>query len=37
MDKEQIKKMIDSPLEYDESKEDTMRQWFIDGYSKKMR
>ena len=37
MDKEQIKKMIDCPPEYDESKEDTMRQWFIDGYSKKMR
>jgi hypothetical protein len=37
MDKEQIKKIIDSPLEYDESKEDTMLQWFIDGYSKRMR
>ena len=37
MDKQQLKKIIDSPPEYDESKEDTMRQWFIDGYSKKMR
>ena len=37
MDKEQIKKIIDSPPEYDESKEDTMLQWFIDGYSKRMR
>ena len=37
MDKEHIKKIIDSPPEYDESKEDTMLQWFIDGYSKKMR
>ena len=37
MDKEQIKKIIDSPPEYDESKEDTLRQWFIGGYSKKMR
>lgn len=37
MDKEQIKKIIDSPPEYDESKEDTMRQWFMDGYSKRMR
>ena len=37
MDKEQIRKIIDSPPEYDESKEDTMRQWFIDGYNKKMR
>jgi len=37
MDKEQIRKIIDSPPEYDESKEDTMLQWFIDGYSKKMR
>ncbi|HUU16481.1 MAG TPA: DUF6768 family protein [Sedimentisphaerales bacterium] len=37
MDKEQIKKIIDSPPEYDESKEDTMRSWFKDAYSKKMR
>ena len=37
MDKEQIKKIVDSPPEYDESKEDTMLQWFIDGYSKRMR
>ena len=37
MDKEQIKNMIDNPPEYDESKEDTMRSWFKDAYSKKMR
>jgi len=37
MDKEQIRKIIDSPPEYDESKEDTMRSWFKDAYSKKMR
>jgi hypothetical protein len=37
MDKEQIKKIIDSPPEYDESKEDTIRSWFKDAYSKKMR
>jgi len=37
MDKEQIKKIIDNPPEYDESKEDTICQWFIDAYSKRMR
>jgi len=37
MDKEQIKKIMDNPPEYDESKEDTMRSWFKDAYSKKMR
>ena len=37
MDKEQIKKIIDSPPEYDESKEDTLRSWLRDGYSKRMR
>ncbi|MHC4727102.1 MAG: DUF6768 family protein [Planctomycetota bacterium] len=37
MDKEQIRKIIDSPQEYDESKEDTMRSWFRDGWSKRMR
>ena len=37
MDKEQIKKIMDSPPEYDDSKEDTMRSWFKDAYSKKMR
>ena len=36
MDKEQIKKIIDSPPEYDESKEDTLRSWLRDGYSKRM-
>ena len=37
MDKKQIKKIIDSPQEYDEAKEDTMRSWFKDAYSKRMR
>ena len=37
MDKEQIKKIIDSPTEYDELKEDTMRSWFKDAYNQKMR
>ena len=37
MDKQQLQKIIDNPPQYDESKEDTMRQWFIDGYSRKMR
>ena len=37
MDKEQIKKIIDSPPEYDESKEVTMRSWLGDFYSKRMR
>jgi len=37
MDKEQIKKIVDSPIEYDESKEDTLRSWFRDCYSKRMR
>ena len=37
MDKEQIKKIIDSPPEYDESKEVTMRSWLRDCWSKRMR
>ena len=37
MDKEQIKKIIDSPPEYDDSKEVTMRSWLGDFYSKRMR
>ncbi len=37
MDKEQIKKIIDSPPEYDESKEVTMRSYFRDFYSRRMR
>ncbi|MFB0552949.1 MAG: DUF6768 family protein [Phycisphaerae bacterium] len=36
MDKEQVKKIIDNPPEYDESKEDTLRLWFKDFYSKRM-
>ena len=37
MDKEQIKKTIDSPLEYDESKEDTYCSLLRDFFSKKIR
>ena len=37
MDKEQIKKIIDSPPEYDESKEDTYCAMARDFFSKKMR
>ena len=37
MDKEQIKKIVDSSPEYDESKEVTMRSWLGDLYSKRMR
>ncbi len=36
MDKEQIKKIIDSPPEYDESKEDTYFSMIRDFFSKKM-
>ena len=35
MNEEEIKKIIEDT--YDESKEDTLRSWFRDGYSKKMR
>jgi NADH:ubiquinone oxidoreductase subunit 3 (subunit A) len=37
MNDEQIKKIIDSPDEYDESKEDTYRSMLRDFFSKKMR
>ena len=36
MDKEQIKKIIDSPLEYEESKEVTMRSYLRDFYNRRM-
>ena len=36
MDKEQIKKIIDSPPEYDEAKEDTLLSMVGQLYSKKM-
>jgi len=36
MDKEQIKKIIDNPPEYDESKEVTMRSYLRDFYSRRM-
>ncbi len=36
MDKEQIKKIIDNPPEYDESKENTLCVWLRDGHSKRM-
>ena len=35
MDDEQMKKIIEDT--YDESKEDTLRSWLRDGYSKRMR
>jgi len=37
MDREQLKKIIDSPEAYDESKEETLYAWFRDCYSKRMR
>jgi len=37
MDKEQIKKIINSPPQYNETKEDTMRSWLRDAFSKRMR
>jgi hypothetical protein len=37
MENEEIKKIIDNPEEYDESKEDTVRSWLKDAYSKEMR
>ncbi|UCD50210.1 MAG: hypothetical protein JSW27_22105 [Phycisphaerales bacterium] len=37
MDREQIKKIIDSPDAYDESREETVYAWFRDAYSKRMR
>ncbi|MBN2019253.1 MAG: hypothetical protein JW749_03400 [Sedimentisphaerales bacterium] len=37
MNEEQIKKIIDSPEEYDDAKEVTMRSWLGDFYGKKMR
>ena len=37
MNDEQIKKIIDSPPEYDESKEDTYRSMLRDFFSKNMR
>ncbi|MHC4519710.1 MAG: DUF6768 family protein [Planctomycetota bacterium] len=37
MDREQLKKIIDSPEAYDESKEETLYAWFRDAYSKRMR
>lgn len=37
MDREEIKKIIDSPAGYDESREETLYGWFRDAYSKRMR
>ncbi|HUV41139.1 MAG TPA: DUF6768 family protein [Sedimentisphaerales bacterium] len=37
MDKEQVKKIIDNPFEYDESKEDSYCSMLRDLFSKKMR
>ena len=36
MDKEQIKKIINTQPQYNETKEDTMRSWLRDAYSKRM-
>jgi hypothetical protein len=37
MSNEQIKKIVDNPLEYDESKEDSFRSTMKEYFSKKMR
>jgi hypothetical protein len=37
MDREQLKKIIDSPEAYDETKEETVYAWFRDCYGKRMR
>jgi hypothetical protein len=37
MDREQLKKIIDSPESYDETREETVYAWFRDAYSKRMR
>ena len=37
MSNEQFKKMVDNPLEYDESKEDSFRSMIKECFSKKMR
>ncbi len=37
MDKEQIKKIVNNPPKYDDSREDTMWSYLKDFYSKKMR
>ncbi|MFC1513830.1 DUF6768 family protein [candidate division KSB1 bacterium] len=37
MDKEQIKKIVDSPLDYDESTEETVRSYLRDCFSKQVR
>ena len=36
MDKEQIKKILDSPPKYDQPGEDSLRSWLRDAYSKQM-
>jgi len=37
MDKEQIKKIINSSAQYDETEEDTMRSWLKDAHNNRMR
>lgn len=37
MDREQIKRIIDSPPAYDETKEETVYAWLRDWYGKRMR
>ena len=37
MDQEQLRKIIDSPEAYDESREETLSSWLQDAYSRRMR
>ena len=37
MDKKQLKNIIDSPLDYDESTEETIRSYLRDSFSKQVR
>jgi len=37
MDRRQIEAILDDSSQYDESREDSLRQWFRDGFSRRMR
>ena len=37
MDKEQLKRIIDSPDQYDETRQDNLATWFADAWGKRMR
>ena len=37
MDREQLKSIVESTTEYDETREDTIRAWLRDAYCKRMR